>query len=93
MVQAGVALVPPSLMLNKWHTETKTMEQNVKVYTQTKLPQEIISGVEEKAEMLSPFHISTTNLAKMLSPDVKNRNLSIPHIESKVHLFGCYIIL
>ncbi|KAL1833431.1 hypothetical protein ACET3Z_003082 [Daucus carota] len=84
MVQAGVALVPPSLMLNKWHTETKTMEQNVKVYTQTKLPQEIISGVEEKAEMLSPFHISTTNLAKMLSPDVKNRNLSIPHIESKV---------
>ena len=72
MVQAWVALVPPSLMLNKWHTRIKTLEENVKLYTQTKLPQEIISGVKEKAEMLSPFHLSTTNLARMLNPYVKN---------------------
>ncbi|KAK1371776.1 Casein kinase I family protein-like 1 [Heracleum sosnowskyi] len=83
LVLAGGVLVPPSLVFNYWHTRSRTIEEDVRLFTQ-KLHQEILSGVEVKADLLSPLHSSATNLVRMLSSSVNESQLSIFNIESEV---------
>lgn len=85
MVQAGIAMVPPSVMLRHWQTRRGNVEEDLRVYSY-KLPQEVLSGVAVKADLLAPLHLSSTNLARSISSYVNGTDqLSFPRIESEVN--------
>lgn len=85
VLQAGVVMVPPSVVLKKWHSRTRAMERDVELFTR-KLYQQILSGVEVNAELLAPLHSSTTDLARMLSSNVNDPELSFSKIKSRVNM-------
>lgn len=85
MVQSGIAMVPPSVVLRDWQTSRANVEEDLKLYSY-KLPQEVLSGVAGKADMLAPLHLSTTNLARTISSYVNDTDqLSFSRIESEVN--------
>ncbi|KAF1001608.1 hypothetical protein AG4045_026177, partial [Apium graveolens] len=59
-------LVPSSLMFNYWHSRGKSIEQDVRLFSQN-LQQEILYGVGVKADLFSPLQSSANNLARILS--------------------------
>ncbi|KAL1831133.1 hypothetical protein ACET3Z_000784 [Daucus carota] len=83
LLDSGVVMVPPSVVLKKWHSRTRAMERDVELFTR-KLYQQILSGVEVNAELLAPLHSSTTDLARMLSSNVNDPELSFSKIKSRV---------
>ncbi|XP_074337697.1 histidine kinase CKI1-like [Apium graveolens] len=80
---SGAVLVPSSLMFNYWHSRGKSIEQDVRLFSQN-LQQEILYGVGVKADLFSPLQSSANNLARILSSRVNATQLPIPVIEFEV---------
>ncbi|XP_074337425.1 histidine kinase CKI1-like [Apium graveolens] len=80
----GIAMVPPSVVLREWQTSRGNVEEDLRLYSY-KLPQEELSGVAAKADLLAPLHLSTINLARTIGSYVNDTDqLSFSSIESEV---------
>ncbi|GAV83606.1 Response_reg domain-containing protein/HisKA domain-containing protein/HATPase_c domain-containing protein [Cephalotus follicularis] len=76
-------LLLPSLMIPHWCKMTKRIESYVELSTQN-FHSVLLSEIESTAKLLHPINTSATNLARVLSSSLNQREPSFFEVESKV---------
>lgn len=83
-----VVLSLAGLLIPLWINRLARIENEVKLIAHN-TNQELFSGIQKLATLLSPINASAINLVRVLSSSLDENDLQFPKIESKV---GVYII-